>query len=97
MAKIIKFVDAAGSDENLVPVGKLDAIRVTALTTVVCSFDNSDSGESPDLYTLTVVSGKSDEVALEMANACADGRGGVFTVSAAGHTDISTVAFSAGS
>ncbi len=97
MAKIIKFVDTAGSDENLVPVGRLDAIRVTATTTVVCSFINADSGESPDLYTLTVTDGKSDEIALEMANECANGRGGVFTVSASGHTDISTVAFDAGS
>jgi hypothetical protein len=97
MAKIIKFVDTAGSDENLVPVGRLDAIRVTAATTVVCSFINADSGEGPDLYTLTVTDGKSDEIALEMANECANGRGGVFIVSASGHTDISSVAFTAGS
>ena len=99
MAKIINFTDTAGSDEHLIPINEIKAIYVTAATTVIVYFHGIDTysgGTALSFATLTVASGKSDETAKRIAERMADGRGGVYTVSAAGDTDISTVAFTEG-
>ena len=99
MSKIIHFVDTAGSDEHLLPISEVKSVYVTAVTTVIVYFHGIDSfsgGTTLSKATLTTVSGKSDEVAKRIAERMADGRGGVYTVSAAGDTDISVVAFSEG-
>ena len=99
MAKMINFTDTAGSDEHLIPINEIKAIYITAVTTVIVYFHGIDSfsgGTTLSKATLTTVSGKSDEVAKRIAERMADGRGGIYTVSAAGDTDISTVAFDEG-
>ena len=99
MSKIIHFVDTAGSDEHLIPINEIKAIYVTAATTVIVYFHGIDSfsgGTTLSFATLTIVSGKSDEIAKRIAERMADGRGGVYTVSAASDTDITLVGFTEG-
>ena len=99
MNKWIKFVDTAGSDEHLVPLHSVGSIFVTAATTVIVYFHGIDSwsgGTTFSFVTLTVTSGKSDEVAAEIAKNLAIGRGHLYTIST-DHNDISTVAYTEGS
>ena len=98
MNKWIKFVDTAGSDEHLVPLQSVVAVYVTAVTTVIVYFHGIDSfsgGTAVSFATLTVSSGKSDEVAAEIAKNLASGRGHMYTIST-DHNDIGTVAFTEG-
>ena len=99
--KMMHFVDTAGSDENFFPAQNCNQIAVTAATTVIIYFKNSGD-EADHLVTLTTTSGKSDEVALRLAEEVGEGRihsGGVLKciASTAPFADVSTVAYSAGS
>ena len=99
--KMMHFVDTAGSDENLFPPQNCNQIAVTAATTVIIYFKNSGD-EADHLVTLTTTSGKSDEVALRLAEEVGEGRihsGGVLKciASTAPFADVSTVAYTAGS
>ena len=99
--KMMHFVDTAGSDENFFPAENCNQIAVTAATTVICYFENSGD-EADHLVTLTTTSGKSDEVALRLAEEVGEGRihsGGVLKciASTAPFADVSTVAYTAGS
>ena len=99
--KMMHFVDTAGSDENFFPAQNCNQIAVTAATTVIIYFKNSGD-EADHLVTLTTTSGKSDEVALRLAEEVGAGQiqyGGVLKVIAATapFADVSTVAYTAGS
>ena len=100
--KMLHFVDAAGSDENFFPAQNCVQIKVASTSSVVLQFNNGDSDISSELITLTTTAGKSDEVALRMAEEIGAGQiqyGGVLKciASTAPFTDVSTVAYSAGS
>ena len=100
--KMLHFVDAAGSDENFFPAQNCVQIKVASTSSVVLQFNNGDSDISSELITLTTTAGKSDEVALRMAEEVGEGRvhsGGVLKciASTAPFTDVSTVAYTAGS
>ena len=99
--KMMHFVDTAGSDENFFPAQNCNQIAVTAATTVIIYFKNSGD-EADHLVTLTTTSGKSDEVALRLAEEVGAGQiqyGGVLKCIAATapFADVSTVAYTAGS
>ena len=99
--KILHFVDAAGSDETFFPAADCISIRVASTSSVVLAFA-AKGDVSSDLITLTTTVGKSDEVALRLAEyMTGTGIGGanVLTVKAstAPFTEISTVAWTDGS
>ena len=99
--KMMHFVDTAGSDENFFPAQNCNQIAVTAATTVIIYFKNSGD-EADHLVTLTTTNGKSDEVALRLAEEVGEGRinsGGVLKciASTAPFADVSTVAYTVGS
>jgi len=100
--KMLHFVEAAGTGENFFPAKNLATIKVTAATTVVLQFDNGDSDISSEIITLTTTSGKSDEVALRLAQEVGAGQiqyGGVLKViaSTAPFAAVSNVVYTAGS
>jgi len=100
--KMLHFVDTAGSDENFFPAKNCVQIKVASATSVVLQFDNGDSDISSEIITLTVTSGKSDEVALRLAQEIGADQiqyGGVLKVIAdtAPFADVGTVAYTAGS
>ena len=98
--KMMHFVDTAGSDENFFPAENCNQVSVTAATTVICYFENSGD-EADHVVTLTTTSGKSDEVALRLAQEVGAGQiqyGGVLKVIAltAPFADVSAVAYTVG-
>ena len=99
--KILHFVDTAGSDETFVKAENFIKVRVEDATSVVCHFQNA--GElAPDQVDITVTSGKSDEVALRIAEYMVDGsvgHGGIIKFIAGSNpiSEASAVAFTAGS
>ena len=98
--KILHFVDAAGSDENFFPAADCILIRVASNTSVVLSFA-AKGDVSSELITLTTTVGKSDEVALKMTeyiHGGGMGHAGIhkFIAATAPITDVTTVAFTAG-
>tara|TARA_Y100000015_G_C2313374_1_gene53224 strand:+ start:141 stop:446 length:306 start_codon:yes stop_codon:yes gene_type:complete len=100
--KILHFVDTAGSDENFFPAKNCVQIKVASTSSVVVQFNNGDSDISSELVTLTCTTGKSDEVALRLAQEIGAGQvqyGGVLKVIAATapFADVNTVAYTAGS
>ena len=100
--KILHFVDAAGSDENFFPAKNCVQIKVASTSSVVLQFNNGDSDISSELITLTCTTNKADEVALRMAEEVGAGQiqyGGVLKCIAttAPFTDVTTVAYTAGS
>ena len=99
--KILHFVDTAGSDETFFPAADCISIRVASTSSVVLAFA-AKGDVSSDLITLTTTVGKSDEVALRMAEEVGASQiqyGGVLKCIAATapFADVSTVAYSAGS
>ena len=66
--KMFHFVDAAGTDEHIVPISEIKTIKVADATSVIIyivSFDPAVAAYGN--VDLTVTSGKSDEVALRLA------------------------------
>ena len=99
--KMLHFVDAAGSDENFFPAKNCVQIKVASTSSVVLQFNNGDSDISSELITLTTTVGKADEVALKMAeyiHGGGIGHAGIhkFIAATAPITDVTTVAFTAG-
>ena len=100
--KMFHFVDAAGTDEHYVPVSEIKTIKVADATSVIIyivSFDPAVAAYGN--VDLTVTSGKSDEVALRLAEYMTGTQPGghnVLTVKAstAPFTEISTVAWTDG-
>ena len=98
--KILHFVDAAGSDESFFPAADCILIRVNSTSSVILSFA-AKGDVSSDVITLTTTVGKSDEVALKMAeyiHGGGIGHAGIhkFIAATAPITDVTTVAFTAG-
>ena len=99
--KLLHFVDTAGSDETFVFAANINQIRVASTSSVVVSFPHSGD-EADNTVTLTTATGKSDEVALRLAQEIGANQiqyGGVLKVIAttAPFADVTTVAFAAGS
>ena len=99
--KILHFVDAAGSDETFFPADTCISIRVASTSSVVLAFA-AKGDVSSDIITLTTTVGKSDEVALKMAeyiHGGGIGHAGIhkFIADTAPIADVGTVAFTAGS
>ena len=99
--KILHFVDAAGTDEHFCPVSTISQIEVTDNNTVKVLANRS--GElTNDVYELTTGTGKSDEVALRLAQEIGANQiqyGGVLKVIAATapFADVTVVGYTAGS
>ena len=99
--KILHFVDAAGTDENFFPAANVNQISVTDNASVIVHIKNSGD-EADHTVDLTTTAGKSDEVALRLAQEIGANQiqfGGVLKViaSTAPFADVTTVAFAAGS
>ena len=97
--KMMHFVDTAGSDEHIVPATEIKTIKVLDATSVLCYITSMDPAVAAlSSVDLTVTSGKSDEVALKIAQIIAQGDNDVTTIvaSGTGFTDVSTVAWTDG-
>ena len=100
--KMLHFVEAAGEGENFFPAKSVNQIKVTATDTVKLLFANDDSDISSEIITLTTTVGKSDEVALRLAQEVGAGQiqyGGVLKIIAATapFAAVSAVVYTAGS
>ena len=102
MKKMIHFVDAAGTDEHFIPASEIYTIKVADATSVICYVTSLDPAVAAfGNVDLTVTSGKSDEVALRLAEymtGTQPGGANVLTVKAstAPFTEISAVAWTDG-
>ena len=100
--KMFHFVDSAGTDEHIVPISEIKTIKVGDATSViihVTSFDPAVAAYGN--VDLTVTSGKSDEVALRLAEYMAATKvGGANTLTIKAATapfaEVSTVAWTDG-
>ena len=100
--KMFHFVDAAGTDEHIVPISEIKTSKVADATSVniyITSFDPAVAAYGN--VDLTVTSGTSDEVALRLAEymmGTQPGGANVLTVKAstAPFTEISAVAWTDG-
>ena len=101
--KMFHFVDAAGTDEHIVPITEVKTIKVADATSVIVYITSLDPAVAAyGNVDLTVTSGKSDEVALRLAEymtGTQPGGANVLTVKAstAPFTEISSVAWTDGS
>ena len=102
MKKMIHFVDAAGTDEHILDISDVRVIKVADATSVIVYVTSLDPAVAAlGNVDLTVTSGKSDEVALRLAEymmGSQPGGANVLTVKAstAPFTEISTVAWTDG-
>jgi len=98
--KLLHFVDAAGTDETFVAASAVTMIQVTDNASVIVGFKSADPAVTAnDQVDLTCTAGKSDEVALRLAQEIAQGNHDVLKViaSTAPFADVSAVAYTAGS
>ena len=98
--KLLHFVDAAGTDETFVAASAVTMIQVTDNASVIVGFKSADPAVTAnDQVDLTCTAGKSDEVALRLAQEIAQGNHDVLKViaSTAPFSDVSAVAYTAGS
>ena len=66
--KMFHFVDAAGTDEHIVPITEIKTIKVADATSVIIYITSFDPAVAAyGNVDLTCTSGKSDEVALRLA------------------------------
>lgn len=97
--KLLHFVDAAGTDEQLVPANTVSMIQVPDNASVIVYFNGVDPNvTAQDKVDLTTTAGKSDEVAARLAQEIAQGNHDVLKVIAdtAPFADVSAVAYTAG-
>ena len=100
--KMFHFVDAAGTDEHIVPITEVKTIKVADATSVIIYITSLDPAVAAyGNVDLTVTSGKSDEVALRLAeymSATSTGGANTLTVKASTtpFTEVSTVAWTDG-
>lgn len=95
MAKFIRFKDGA-ADQHAYSVDNIKGAYITAATTVVFYVSPIDIADnSSSNVTLTVTSGKAQEVLDEILKAAVKIDTAVYEVSAS-HADITTVAFTEG-
>ena len=98
--KLLHFVDAAGTDETFIQASAVTMIQVTDNASVIVGFKSADPAVTAnDQVDLTCTAGKSDEVALRLAQEIAQGNHDVLKViaSTAPFADVSAVAYTAGS
>mgnify|MGYP003144409331 CR=1 FL=1 len=98
--KLLHFVDAAGTDELFIAANAVTMIQVTDNASVIVGFKSADPAVTAnDQVDLTCTAGKSDEVALRLAQEIAQGNHDVLKViaSTAPFADVTTVAYTAGS
>ena len=102
--RMLHFIDTAGTDETFVPASAITMIQVTDNASVIVGFKSADPAVTAnDQVDLTCNTGKSDEVALFLAQTMAPGNvghGNVVTVKAGGtnaFADVTTVAYAVGS
>ena len=100
--KMFHFVDAAGTDEHIVPITEIKTIKVADATSVIVYIVSLDPAVAAySNVDLTVTSGTSDEVALRLAeHMAATNVGGANTLTikadTAPFTEIGTVAWTDG-
>ncbi len=98
--KLLHFVDGAGTDETFIQASAVTMIQVTDNASVIVGFKSADPAlTANDQVDLTCTAGKSDEVALRLAEEIAQGNHDVLKViaSTAPFADVSAVAYTAGS
>ena len=97
--KLLHFVDAAGTDEHFVAADQVTMVSVTDNASVIVNFKSQDPAVTAnDQVDLTCTAGKSDEVALVLAQYMAAEKNDVLTVKAStgDFADVTTVAYTAG-
>ena len=100
--KMFHFVDAAGTDEHIVPITEVKTIKVADATSVLVYITSLDPAVAAyGNVDLTVTSGKSDEVALRLAeymSSTSIGGANTLTIKAstAPFAEISSVAWTDG-
>tara|TARA_R110002012_G_scaffold314681_1_gene527644 strand:- start:48 stop:350 length:303 start_codon:yes stop_codon:yes gene_type:complete len=99
--KILHFVDAAGTDEHFFRGDRFNMVEVTDNASVICHFENTGD-ELEHQIDITVTAGKSDEVALVMAEYMAGGSIGhsgihKFIAGSSPLEDASAIAYTVGS
>ena len=100
--KMFHFVDAAGTDEHIVPITEIKTIKVADATSVIIYITSFDPAVAAyGNVDLTCTSGKSDEVALRLAeymSSTSVGGSNTLTVKASTSpfTEVSTVAWTDG-
>ena len=96
------FVDAAGTDEHIVPITEIKTIKVADATSVIIYITSFDPAVAAyGNVDLTCTSGKSDEVALRLAeymSSTSVGGSNTLTVKAdtSPFTEVSAVAWTDG-
>ena len=97
--KMFHFVDAAGTDEHIVPISEIKTIKVADAPSVIIYITSFDPAVAAyGNVDLTCATGKSDEVASRLAQVIAQGDHDVTKVIAGGtgFEDVSTVAWTDG-
>lgn len=97
--KIIHFVSTAGSEEYMVSAKEIKTIKVADTTSVICYITSLDPAVAAlSNVKLTVTSGKSDEVALKIAQIIAKETDDVTTIvaSGTGFSDVTTITWTDG-
>ena len=97
--KMFHFVDAAGTDEHIVPISEIKTIKVADVTSVIIYITSFDPAVAAyGNVDLTVTSGKSDEVALRLAEYMSSSTQNTLTIKAstAPFTEVSAVAWTDG-
>ena len=100
--KMFHFVDAAGTDEHIVPITEIKTIKVADATSVIIYITSFDPAVAAyGNVDLTCTSGKADEVALRLAeymSSTSVGGSNTLTVKASTSpfTEVSTVAWTDG-
>ena len=100
--KMFHFVDAAGTDEHIVPITEIKTIKVADATSVIIYITSFDPAVAAyGNVDLTCTSGKSDEVALRLAeymSSTSVGGSNTLTVKAATSpfSEVSAVAWTDG-
>ena len=100
--KMFHFVDAAGTDEHIVPITEIKTIKVADATSVIIYITSFDPAVAAyGNVDLTCTSGKADEVALRLAeymSSTSIGGSNTLTIKAgtSPFAEVSTVAWTDG-
>ena len=96
MLKFIKFIDTATTDEHAMPADKVNLIEVTDNNTVKIFTQNSGD-EADNVVEITCVGTTNATTVCDfIIKKVANNRQAITEVSAASHSKITTVAYSAG-
>ncbi len=98
--KLMHFVDAAGTDEHIIPASEIKNIKVLDNASVLVFFTSFDPAVAAlSNVDLTVTATKADEVALKIARIVAQEDNDVTTIVAGGEgfADVTAIAVTDGS